>query len=461
MAENVLNFSENKVEEINNSLCDMNAAIMTPGFGQLGYGTQVSSQETLMINTSWAMISNNRTLLSQAYVQYGIIQTLCDQPVDDAFRPGFEIKSEQLDGDDIELLMAYVEMNKVVQQSAQGAKWARLYGGGGVIIVTEEDPSLPFNPLKLKKGSRVAFKSFDMWELYFSLQNEQGEVQLTDDDGDLDSYSGEFYDYYGKNVHRSRVMRIDGKQAPAFVRPRLRGWGMSEVERCIRSLNQYIKNQDVVFELLDEAKVDVYKMKGFNSALMNTSGTAGVANRIQNANMLKNFQNAITMDVNDEYEQKTMNFAGLGDILTQIRQGLAADLKMPMTKLFGISAAGFNSGEDDIENYNAMVESEVRAKIKYHIVEQLKICCQVLFGFYPHDLSIKFKPLRIMGADQEEKIKTDQFNRVTTAFSSGLISGQTANGAINAGSLLPIEIDDTSDPLPPLGSDYESRSAGG
>ena len=31
------------------------------------------------------------------------------------------------------------------------------------------------------------------------------------------------------------------------------------------------------------------------------------------------------------------------------------NLKMPITKLFGISAAGFSSGEDDIENYNSMI----------------------------------------------------------------------------------------------------------
>jgi len=66
------------------------------------------------------------------------------------------------------------------------------------------------------------------------------------------------------------------------------------------------------------------------------------------------------MDMKDDYEQKQITFTGLSDVLSQIRYGIAADVKMPMAKLFGMSASGFNSGEDDIENYNAMIESSVR-----------------------------------------------------------------------------------------------------
>lgn len=148
------------------------------------------------------------------------------------------------------------------------------------------------------------------------------------------------------------------------MRNRFRGWGMSELEKLMRSLNQYLKNQDLIFELLDEAKIDVYKIKGFNAALLNSAGTQNVAKRIQSANMIKNYQSALTMDLEDEYEQKQITFTGLAEMLVQIRQGIAADLKMPVTKLFGISAAGFNSGEDDIENYNAMIEGEIRSRLK-------------------------------------------------------------------------------------------------
>lgn len=242
-----------------------------------------------------------------------------------------------------------------------------------------------------------------------------------------------------------------GKQAPSFIRQRLRGWGMSEVERLVRSLNQYMKNQDVIFELMDEAKVDVYKIEGFNSALLNAQGTAKITERTQLSNMLKNFQNAIVMDVKDEYEQKQQPFTGLAEMVVQNRQGIAADLKMPVTKLFGISAAGFNSGEDDIENYNSMLEGEVRAKAKYLVVDVLRICCKKLFGFVPEDLSITFNPLRELTAKEQEEVKDKRLERVLKLYDKGLMSPLEAKQAVNKDALAPVEIDESEDALPPPG----------
>ena len=218
-----------------------------------------------------------------------------------------------------------------------------------------------------------------------------------------------------------------------------------------------MKNQDVIFELLDEAKVDVYKMKGFNTSLMTSQGSAGVARRIQNANMVKNYNNAIVMDTGDEYEQKTMTFTGLAEMLIQIRQGVAADLRMPVTKLFGISSAGFNSGEDEIENYNAMVESEIRSKCKGVIVDLLGIACQKEFGFIPDDLQIEFESLRIVSSKEEEEVKTSQFNRVMAAYTSGLIEDVDAKAALNRDSLLPVEIDEDTPANEPLGAEYSIK----
>lgn len=418
-----------------------------------GNGNQTISQTyTLYLNLRWYLISNNRQLLSQIYVENGIIQTLIDQPVDDGFRPGFEIKTAQLDPEEIEELEYFAEQNQVIAQIMQACKWQRLYGGGALLLITGQDPKRPLKAEELKQGEKFRFKAIDMWELYNSIQNVNADtdMQLPEEP--------EFFDYYGIKVHCSRVFLLRGKEAPSFVRPRLRGWGMSEVERLIRSINSYLKNQDVVFELLDEAKVDVYRMKGFNAALMNKEGTAHIAKRVQGSNQIKNFQNALTMDIDDEYEQKQISFSGLGEVLTQIRQGVAADVKMPMTKLFGISAAGFSSGEDDIENYNSMIEGEIRNKVRFIIVQALQICCQIKFGFVPTDMKIIWKSLRILGADEEEQVKNNQFNRTMSSYQSGLIPAEEAKQAINKASLLPIEIDEVAPAADPIGGDFITGS---
>ena len=39
---------------------------------------------------------------------------------------------------------------------------------------------------------------------------------------------------------------------------------------------------------------------------------------------------------------------------------IAAYLRQPVSKIWGTGSSGFLSGEDDLENYNAMIESEIR-----------------------------------------------------------------------------------------------------
>lgn len=411
-------------------------------------GTQLSQTDTFYFNLRNYFISNNRQLLSEMYIELGLVQVLVDQPVDDAFRAGFEIKSDQLSPEEIEQLQYYVERNQVTHIIMQAMKWTRLFGGGAILLITEQDAATPLNLKALNEDTALEYRAVDLWELYHDQQNIQGDprpVQLTE---------GGFYNYYGRKVHPSRVYIIKGKEATSFAKPRLRGWGMSELEKVVRPLNQYLKNQDVIFELLNEAKVDVYKIEGFNDALLSNSGTNSVTNRVQMANIIKNYVNAIVMDKEDEYEQKQLSFAGLNDVLVQIRQGIAADLKMPMTKLFGMSAAGFNSGEDDIENYNSMIEGEIRSKCKFIVIDLLNIACQVIFGFMPDDLKIEFAPLRILSAEQEEKVKNDQFNRLMSAYQAGTITIEEYKAAINKDALLPIEIDEKIPATDPIQGDF-------
>lgn len=430
----IMETEEKNTLEITNSYQNLIDNLV--GGGPVG-GAPLSQADPSFYNLRWYLVSNDRNLLSQMYVEMGLIQVLIDQPVDDAFAKGFEIKSEQLDANDIEEIQLYFEKNKVLYAITQAFKWMRLYGGGGVLInVPDAKIDTPLDLNKLKPDTPISYISCDMWELYQQNINIQGDLSPTLPDD-------EYYDYYSQRIHKTRVCIIKGKEPPSFIKPRLRGWGMSELEKMVRPVNTYYKNQNVIYELLDEAKIDVYRLKGLNATLASPSGSAQVRQRIQMSNMLKNYNHALTMDSTDEYEQKVMNFSGLDSMAQQNHNDVASNMKMPQTKIFGQSASGFNSGEDDIENYNSMLRGDVQAKSKHMCMMLTNIACQHLFGFMPDDLQITFPPLRILSADQEEKVKDSQFQRVLQSSQGGIISPVDTKKALNAGSLLPIEIDET------------------
>jgi hypothetical protein len=84
--------------------------------GPMGQGTSaLSSQYEFFTNTSAALISLQRVLLSYAYTLFGPLRTLVDQPVYDAFRGGIMIKSDQVEPEDLEALHKELKKLKVVE----------------------------------------------------------------------------------------------------------------------------------------------------------------------------------------------------------------------------------------------------------------------------------------------------------------------------------------------------------
>jgi hypothetical protein len=114
---------------------------------------------------------------------------------------------------------------------------------------------------------------------------------------------------------------------------------------------------------------------------------------------------------------------------------------MPLSKIFGQSATGFNSGEDDLENYNAMIESEIRGKYDIIIIQMLKIICQKLFGFVPDDLQIQYHPLRVLSAEQEQVVHTAKVNNLLALYDRGLLDSKSFVDEINQQNLLSIDLD--------------------
>lgn len=406
---------------------------------------QISNTTTLFKNLRWYLVSNFRQLLSELYVEIGLVQTIVDIPVDDGLRGGIKISSKQLDEDQIKELQISLDRDDDINTAGQAAKWNRLFGGAGILIMTDQDPETPLDLSLITKDSPLEFRAVDMWELFWDKQNTEGY------DPEIQTQDFEFYNYYAIQLHKSRVMRLKGLTAPSFIRPRLRGWGFSVVEILVRSINQYLKATDLGFEVLDEFKLDVYKVKNLVNTLLSPNGAVKIKERVQLANWQKNYQNAVVMDSEDDFDHKQLSFAGLAEAMAGIRMQVAADMRFPITKLFGQSVSGGigNNDQNDMENYNSMVESQVRNKLKYDLLRICEIKCQKLFGLVPDDLEIAFEPLRVLTAEQEENVKTAKFNRVLSAKTAGEITTFEFREACNKDKLLEIELDNADDSLNP------------
>jgi len=357
------------------------------------------------------------------YKTHGLLQTAIDAPVLDALRDGLELTSDQLDQDEISEITDFIEENGVLDRLIDTFIWARLFGGGALIV--NSDDAECNEPIK-KLGPKVNLEFYDAcrWELTAERRIPQ---------------SGK-YGFYGKTLDKSRVITVLGKRAPYIVRAQLSDWGMSEMERMIVDWNVYLRGRNVIYDLLEEAKVDVYQLEGFRSQLATAQGTNITQRRIQQMHQVKNFNNALIMDKNDAYEQKQLSFGGLAEVMKESRIMIASALRMPMTKLFGIGSTGFSSGEDDLENYAMLVKSEVQGPMRPIIRKVLRLITWKLFGDEDTDIDFKFHPLRILNAEQEENIKTSQSNRYLALFDRMLMDSKEVGEALQKDGLVPIAL---------------------
>lgn len=406
--------------------------------GMLAQGAlnPVFTQAPLSLSQKHTLISQNWQLLSWTFANSGIVQRFLRQPVDDALRGGLNILSKQISEDELKLLNKKFE-EIAVKPIKDTMIWNRLYGGAGLIINTVGDYKEALDISKIPQGSEIEFFDADLWELNykFSVFN----VNQIEESEERDWNGGVWYTYYDIPLHKSRVLRVENRPAPALIRRNLRGWGMSELEFTLPQINMYEKLERVIFELIDEAKLDIYKFQGFNIALA-SQRESEVVEKIREVQFNKNYQNAVVCDKEDDYTNKQLSFSGLADLLAQNRIDLASVLNMPVNKLFGTSAGGFGSGEDDIESYNCMIESTIRAELRPLILEVLKILAQVEYGFIPDDLDFEFKSLRILGEENQQNVKNAEFQRVMESLERGIMTTEEARKSINESKLLPVAI---------------------
>lgn len=424
---------ENSLQGLARSLAGVNGI----GAGQ----DQVSSLGPLYRSNQYFPLSIDFTLLGFLYQTHGIIQTMVDEPVLDAFRaddgPGFTLNSREMgEGsvgkDGLGELEDFAEEIGAWEALKYMLTWGGLYGGSGLVINSGQDVEKPLDPNDIKRGN-LEFYDADRWEFAGTYR------------------SSEKFMFYGQNMDATRVITYGGKRAPRLIRTTLGGWGMSEIQRAVEDFNVWLRGRNALYATIDRANIDVYSIDGYSDTLLLPTGEQTIRARIQASNSMLNFAKALILDKNDQYQVVPRQFSGLAEVMKENRIGISCATRMPYVKLWGTAAggSGFADGaEMENENYNALVMSRVRAPARPIIRKMLNLMMIAVFGKI-YDISFEFKPLRVLSAEQEETIKTSKQNRYVQLYDKRVIDSQELGDLLHKEKLVPIETKAQKGLLPP------------
>ena len=392
------------------------------------YQPAIQNMVTNDINTRNNLLTYNRTNLSYRYATDGIFKTLIQQPIQDAMKGELQIKTDQLDEEEKEDLKDIINKKNIINTVKNLFVWNRLYGGAALIIeVANQDCGDKLRFKDIEEGADVNFYAIDRWEL-------SGSVYETLDQIKEANYYDKYFYYYSNRINSERLILLKGVEAPSLIRSSLMGWGLSAAEPLIEPSNIYKNTINLIYELMSEAKIDVYKIQGLNDLLAtatpNNNNDNIVIDRLEIANRLKNYLNSIALDSEDDFIQKQLNFSGYVDILKELKLDICSAMKIPATKVWGMSASGFSTGEDDIMNYYTMIDGEIRPQLYNVLIKIIKILVKAEYGILLTDLKVAFDDLVIIKQNDIEQSKQRQYTMFIDMYDKKLLTKKELGEAL-------------------------------
>lgn len=327
--------------------------------------------------------------LANIYAVDGIGANIADVPPADAMRNGFKLGHDDADGERLEV----IERRKVPQVVQQAHAYARAFGGALVVAQYERDTA------KLDKppSSNAVATGFRVYG------RARVRVQQMDIVTDVNSKYFDDIEVYeiskrlggSFSVHHDRCFALKGIPVPDVPDLQVEHedlyWGMSHLQRVHDAISNFGVFTQGIGHLGQEMVIGKMKISNLEKMLL-TNDIKGVETRMETIAMQKSVINMILMGKDEEFTRDALSFAGVADVLDRLMMVVAGVSRMPVTKLFGRSAAGMNAtGEGDSRDYYDLLKSE-----QLYIKDLTEWCClQALRTEYRGDKhpEIEFEPV--------------------------------------------------------------------
>jgi len=327
---------------------------------------------------------NSYAELDAAYQSNWIARQIVDIPAGDMIREWRTIKS-----DDSEEIQQEEQRLDLRIACGDALSWARLFGGAGILMLTNQDLGKPLEVEKIKKGDLERLLVLDRWEM-------QPQTMNTWDVLASNYLMPEFYTVQGgsQSIHWSHFARFNGAKLPRRQMAQTQGWGDSELRKCMEDLRDTVSAKGGIAELMQEASIDIITREGLSDELASDQDEA-ITDRYTLFSQMKSIVNLALLDGNETFDRKTLNLSGVAPTLEVLMIWLSGCADIPATRLFGTSAKGLNStGEGDLSNYY----DSIGAKQTTQLAQPLNYLDQVMvrsaLGNFPEGFDYVWNPLK-------------------------------------------------------------------
>lgn len=385
-----------------------------------------------------------RPALDAIYETGGVGAAIIDLVVDDATRPRFTLEADD-DLSGVEKAMRHIPVSDGVSGRRFGArlainralKLARLYGGAAIIVSARDGApaSAPLDKASLLSVDRLLVHNrHELRPLRYNLRGEVVTYQLhseTAHQGTLapeatgqGAQAGPDGRAGGLEVHASRVFPVFGTELAAHRSASVNGWGDSVLERVMRELRSTMFVEDHATRTTARKNVPVLFTDGLDEMLSKDPQAIRAKARIMMEQM--SLLRLLLLDGRDKMQNFDTSLAGFSDLLDAFPYRLAAAARIPVTRLYGMSPAGFSTGDTDQDLYYNLVQGsavDLYVQPFYQWVAELLMLAQEgpTQGQAPEVWELTCGPLREPTQKERTEAVTAATSNVVALHSAGLL----------------------------------------
>ena len=387
---------------------------------RIGTGTQNTFNPSTY-RPQWVTL--NRQTLEWAYQTSWMASLAVDIVAEDMTREGFELQDTQPEIAD--KINKVADRYGVLDSLCDAIKWSRLYGGAiAVILVDGQDVSKPLTDVPI--GTFRGLCVLDRWQLdsvtndlvtelgpdfgkpeYYRIISENAEVKFTSD-----------------RIHHSRVLRMDGRKLPYYLRQSYQGWGASILEPAWNQIRGFDLGTQSATQLLSKTYLRYYKVEGLREILTNDYAAKGFLKQMDYVREFQSSEGMTLGDKEDDFQTFSYSFTGIPEVLLQLGQQVSGAFGIPLVRLFGQSPAGLNStGESDLRNYYDSVKKLQRSMLRTNLRKLLDVIYQSVTGDRPPaEFDFNFAPLWQMTQSERALVTQQTATTIADSYDRGLLS---------------------------------------
>lgn len=386
-------------------------------------------------SVDYSYLNNTFTQPDSVFMGYPVLANLaqksenriaCEQSVNEIFRKGFKVKSNDTKADRdniINQIEDAFEAFGIEKHLKRVGFNAEAFGNSHLFVKlkgdeNERDKELMIDPTKIKKGDIEGFRVVEPMWTYPQAYNAIDPISP-------DFFVPQMWYVMGRMVHASRMKQLVLYSVPDMLKPSYNFGGLSLIQMMLPYVTNWESVRDDIPRIIMSFRTYVWKTD--MATYLQDRGEFN--RRIDTLAYGKNNHGVLAIDQTlEELEQMNTALTGLNDLLVQQQKLLCMPSRLSVTSMTGSQPSGMNaSGEGERDAQHENVANKQKNGYKPLLDWILKLVCFNEFGEWYEDLYIDFNPLDEMSDEEIANINKTKAETYSILIADEVITPEQAH----------------------------------